>query len=374
MIRLLFCISFLFVIYTYFLYPLLILLASRLKVRAPAPDIAETTLPTITMIIIAYNEEKIILDKLDNCRNLDYPVSLLSICVVSDGSTDGTAKILRNRDDILFIRDDVNRGKPHQINHAVKRCESELIVFSDVRQMYKADALRKLARNFSNPAIGAVSGDLTFISSADATEKSVGLYWKYEKMLRKAESDVDSTLGVTGAIYAIRRILVEPIPDDTILDDIEIPLRAFKKLYRVTFDREAIAYDTASSRIEAEFRRKARTLAGNFQLFARNKWLLNPFNNRIFLQTVSHKLFRLFVPYFMILMLITAYMAEGSGFKLLFWAQAACYTLGTVALGFGRLRRNRLMNIISVFISLNAASVYALFIYVFGSTDARWKK
>ena len=370
----LFWISILYIGYTYLLYPLLIVLASKLKNRPPVPDITGTVYPSITMIIIARNEENIILDKLENCRNLDYPADLLHVCVVSDGSIDGTARILRNQEDILFIEDDVNRGKPYQINTAIKRCESDLIVFSDARQMYRADALSKLARNFTDPTIGAVSGDLTFISAADATERSVGLYWKYEKMLRKAESNVDSTLGVTGAIYAIRRSLVEPIPDDTILDDIEIPLRVFKKGYRVTFDSEAVAYDTASTRIEAEFRRKARTLAGNFQLFARNRWLLNPIDNRIFLQTVSHKLFRLFVPYFMILMLISAYMAGGSGFKLLFWVQAACYTLGVAALGYGRLSRNRVINFISVFISLNAASVYALLIYAFGKTDARGKK
>ena len=192
-------------------------------------------------------------------------------------------------------------------------------------------------------------------------------------MLRKAESNVDSTLGVTGAIYAIRRSLVEPIPDNTILDDIEIPLRAFRKGYRVTFDSEAIAYDTASNEIEAEFRRKARTLAGNFQLFDHNRWLLNPLDNRIFLQAISHKLFRLFVPYFMTLILITSYMAREPGFKLLFWVQAACYAIGVAALGSVRLRRYRVINFISVFISLNAASVYALFIYTFGKTDARWK-
>jgi biofilm PGA synthesis N-glycosyltransferase PgaC len=374
MIRYLFWVSILFIVYTYLLYPLLIVLASKLKNRPPVPDIADTNYPSITMIIVVCNEEKVILDKLENCRNLDYPAEKIQICIVSDGSTDGTAEILRNQEDILFIEDDVNKGKPHQINTAIERCESDLIVFSDARQMYKVDSLSKLARNFVDSDIGAVSGDLTFISADDATERSVGLYWNYEKMLRKAESNVASTLGVTGAIYAMRRSLVEPIPYDTVLDDIEIPLRAFRQGYRIVFDKEALAYDVASSRIEAEFRRKARTLAGNFQLFARNPWLLNPVKNRIFLQTVSHKLFRLFVPYFMILMLITTFVAEGSVFKLLFWSQMAFYALGMAALGSGMLRRIRLINFISVFITLNSASVYALFIYVFKKADARWKQ
>ncbi len=374
MIRFLFWISVLFIVYTYLLYPMLIVMASRLKGRQPAPVDDGTAYPSLTMIIIAFNEEKKILDKLENCRKLDYPADLFNVIVVSDGSTDRTASILRNQDDILFIEDDVNRGKPHQINNAVKHCDSDLIVFSDTRQMYEPDALRKLARNFTDPAVGAVSGELTFISTKDMTERSVGLYWKYEKILRNAESTVDSTLGVTGAIYAIRRSLIEPIPDDTILDDIEIPLRAFRKGYRVIFDGEAIAYDTASAEIEAEFRRKVRTLAGNFQLFDRNPWLLNPVSNRIFWQSVSHKLFRLFVPYFMILALITSFMAGGTVFRSIFWVQIVFYALGILGLASSRLKKSRSINFISVFISLNTAAVFALFQYSSGKADAKWKK
>ena len=374
MILLLFWIGLLFIVYTYLLYPLAIVLAGRLRTNQPFLGDAGAGIPSITMIIIAHNEAQVNLEKLENCRSLDYPKELLTICVVSDGSTDRTAEILASQEDILFIEDEVNRGKPFQLNNAVRQCESDLIVFSDARQMYEPSALRKLARNFTDPRVGAVSGELTFVTSKEATERNVGLYWKYEKLLRKAESDVDSTLGVTGAIYAIRRDLVEPIPDDTILDDIEIPLRAFKKGFRITFEDEAIAYDTASKKIEAEFTRKGRTLAGNFQLFERNPWLLNPLSNRIFIQTISHKLFRLFVPYSMLLVLISSSIAEGAIFRLLFWIQVIGYAAGVAALASKRLRKNRLINFISVFISLNAASVYALYSYLSGKTDARWKK
>ena len=374
MILFLFWISTLFIVYTYLLYPMLIVMASRLKRGQPSPADDSTSYPSLTMIIIAFNEESKILDKLENCRTLDYPVDLFNIIVSSDGSTDGTADILRNQDDILFIEDRVNRGKPYQINNAVKHCTSELIVFSDTRQMYEPDALRKLARNFADPEVGAVSGELTFISATDMTERNVGLYWRYEKILRNAESTVDSTLGVTGAIYAIRRSLIEPIPDDTILDDIEIPLRAFKKGYRVIFDGEAVAYDTASAEVEAEFRRKVRTLAGNFQLFDRNPWLLNPLSNRIFWQSTSHKLFRLFVPYFMILALVTSFMAEGPFYGSMFWAQILFYTLGLLGLLSSRLRKNRMINFFLVFISLNTAAIFALLLYSSGKADAKWKK
>ena len=167
MIRFVFWIPVLFVVYTYLLYPVIILVAGRLKKRRPVHHDGDGTLPSVTMIIIAHNEERIIRDKLENCGKLDYPPGLFSVCIVSDGSTDGTAGILEEYGDILFIRDDVNRGKPHQINVAVKQCTSDLIVFSDARQIYEPDALRKLARNFADPGIGAVSGELTFVSPTE---------------------------------------------------------------------------------------------------------------------------------------------------------------------------------------------------------------
>lgn len=372
MTRYAFWISLSFVAYTYLVYPLVISLIALFR-GSPRPRTPEGKLPSITIIIVAFNEERYILEKLENCMALDYPAELLTICVVSDGSTDGTAGILRGRSGILFMEDDENRGKPSQINRAVEATESEIIVFSDVRQLYEPDALRRLAADFDDQEVGSVSGELLFRPPSGQTARSISLYWRYEKLLRKAESRIDSTLGATGAIYAVRRELFEPIRGDTILDDVEIPLKAFRKGYRVKFEPAAVAYDAASSEIGAEFRRKVRTLAGNFQLFGRNPWLLNPFKNRIFFQAVSHKLFRLFIPYAMAVLLVSTGGMKGAAFTALFWLQVAFYAAGAAALAAAGLRRNRLANFIAVFLSLNAASVAALFRYPSKKYDARWK-
>ena len=374
MVRYVFWISLIFIIYTYLLYPVIILILSKLKRKKVSMNNGQHNLPSITTIIVVYNEENQILEKLQNCRELDYPKDLLSVCFVSDGSTDRTNEILREQDDILFIEDSVNHGKPSQINKAVHFSESEIIVFSDVRQMYNRDALRKLVRNFNDPNVGAVSGELTFQTPQNHTGKSIGLYWRYEKIIRKAESAINSTMGVTGAIYAIRREHFSSIPDDTILDDIEIPLNAFKKGYRVIFEPEAIAYDIATSEIKTEFSRKVRTLAGNFQLFRRNNWLLDPIKNRIFFQTISHKLFRLFIPYALIFLLLTTSMIDVTIIKIFFWIQIILYSLGISATFISDLRKNRLINFISVFLTLNAASVAALYKFSMNEVDARWKK
>lgn len=365
-------VAILFVLYTYVLYPLIIVALGRLRKRPPLPESGDR-LPSVTIVIVSYNEEGGIANKIENCRELDYPDDLLTVCIVSDGSTDRTNEILGKQGDIRFIQDDINRGKPHQINKAVRQCDSDVIVFSDSRQMFGRDAISKLVRSFTDPSIGAVSGELVFRSPRDHTERSIGLYWRYEKILRKAESAVDSTLGATGAIYAIRRELFEPIPGDTILDDIEIPLRAFRKGYRIAFDDEAAAYDSPPAEIAVEFRRKVRTLAGNFQLFNRNLWLLNPFKNRIFMQAVSHKLFRLFIPYALACILVVTGIEDGSLFRMLFWIQVFFYLVGLAALKLGGLRRNRLINVISVFLSMNAASVVALYRYWFNKIDVTWR-
>ena len=296
MIYTIFWIAFSFILYTYLLYPIIILTLSRVRKRPVRLEPVGDTLPAVTMIIVVYNEEDHVEEKIRNCLELDYPRDLLTICFVSDGSTDLTNEILRRHDEVVLIEDSKNRGKPHQLNRAAAYSKDPILAFSDVRQIYEPNAIRTLVRNFSDPEVGAVSGELTFRRALDHTEQSIGLYWRYEKALRKAESAVDSTLGVTGAIYAIRRELFAPIPTDTILDDIEIPLHAFEMGYRVIFEPEAKAYDTAPSRIDIEFRRKVRTLTGNFQLFRRNMWLFNPAKNRILIQAVSHKLFRLIVP------------------------------------------------------------------------------
>jgi biofilm PGA synthesis N-glycosyltransferase PgaC len=172
------------------------------------------------------------------------------------------------------------------------------VVFADARQRFDRRALRALVSSFADPSVGAVSGELMLTADPDAAAACHGtcFYWRYEKHIRSRESRVDSTIGATGAIYAIRRDLFEPIPLDTILDDLLIPLRIVRRGYRVLFEPEARAYDRTPATGREELSRKTRTIAGTFQVFARERWLLNPIRNRLWFQTVSHKGLRLILP------------------------------------------------------------------------------
>jgi cellulose synthase/poly-beta-1,6-N-acetylglucosamine synthase-like glycosyltransferase len=196
-------------------------------------------------------------------------------------------------------------GKAAALNAAVREAERPVLVFADARQRFAPDAIRRLASHFDDPAIGAVSGELVIEDAAFGPQPTrsstvadgVGVYWGYEKWLRRHEAIVGSTVGVTGAIYAMRRVLWQPLPPDTLLDDVLGPMRVVLRGYRVTFDSRALAFDRAAADSNAEYRRKVRTLAGNFQLLAQEPRLLLPVVNPVWLQFVSHKIGRLFVPY-----------------------------------------------------------------------------
>ena len=258
-------------------------------------------LPGVSIIIAARNEARRLPARLENLLACDYPPDRMQIVVASDGSTDHTLDALTpylSRIEVLMLPP---RGKASALNAAVSRARHPILVFADARQRFAPDAIRRLVRHFSQPSVGAVSGELVLDCEGGEAPSTigdgVGAYWKYEKWLRRHEAIVGSTLGVTGAIYAMRRTLWRPLPDETILDDVLGPMRIVLQRYRVTFDPTARAYDETAPDAAVETRRKVRTLAGNFQLVALEPRLLLPGVNPVWFQFVSHKLGRLLVPY-----------------------------------------------------------------------------
>jgi len=228
-----------------------------------------------------------------------------------------------------------HRGKPAIVNALVPVVHGEIVMFADARQQFEARTVRELVANFADPQVGAASGELV-LTATDGTAAAghgTAFYWRYEKFIRSAEGRADSTIGATGAIYAIRRSLFEPIPDDTLLDDVLIPLRIVRRGYRVVFEPEARAHDSASSTARQEFVRKTRTIAGMFQLIAREGWLLNPLRNRLWFQTVSHKVLRVALPMLHASFLVSNVVLADSGFYGLMLAlQAGFYAAAIVGL------------------------------------------
>jgi biofilm PGA synthesis N-glycosyltransferase PgaC len=282
--------------YVFVGYPLLAALRARLRPRPPAAGLYE---PAVTVVVVAHNEEDRVAARVDNLLALDYPPEKLEIRVASDGSTDHTVTRARGFASarVVVTAFHQRRGKAAVLNDIIPAATGEIVVMADARQRFDRDALRALVANFADPAVGAVSGELMMTAGEGApVGKGVGFYWRYEKFIRRNESRANSTVGATGAIYAIRRGLFEAIPDDTLLDDVLIPLRIVKAGYRVVFEPAARAYDTASATAKQELVRKVRTIAGTFQLFAREIWLFDPFRNPVWFEALSHKGLRLLMP------------------------------------------------------------------------------
>lgn len=283
--------------------------------------------PTVSIVIAAHNEEGRVRSRLKNLLAQHYRHERLEMLFASDGSSDGTVAAAAEfqGDGVRVIPFEQRRGKAAVLNDLVALARGEIVVFADARQHFAPDAVANLVRRFAEPAVGAVSGELILRTRQSAPGEAVGSYWRYEKAVRKSESRVDSVVGATGAIYAIRRALYQPIPPDTILDDVLIPMRIVRQGYRVVFEPGAKAFDYIGQGDE-EFIRKVRTIAGNFQLFLREPWLLSPKSNRLWFQTVSHKGLRLLTPLCLCAMAVSA-VAMGDGPLLLvqvvFYAWAA---------------------------------------------------
>jgi biofilm PGA synthesis N-glycosyltransferase PgaC len=326
---LIFWLSLCLIMYVYLGYPAVLAVLRRVMWRPVQKQYWE---PEVSIIIAAHNERQRIENKLRNCLALDYPKRKLQIIVSLDGPTDGSEFLVWQyaARGVEIVHSQEHRGKASALNRAVRRARGEIIVFADVRQTFARSAIRELAANFADETVGAVSGELLLMSepqngSQREDSSDVGLYWRYEKAIRSMESGVHSVPGATGAIYAIRRDLYRDIPEDTLLDDVLIPLQIVLGGKRAVFDPEAKAYDMVACCPLAEYGRKVRTLAGNYQLLWQAPQLLSPRQNPIFFQLVSHKLGRLVVPYALIVLMVTnVFMLHGI-YVVMFSLQAGWY-------------------------------------------------
>jgi poly-beta-1,6-N-acetyl-D-glucosamine synthase len=322
------------VVYTWAGYPLLLLAAKRLGVR---PVRRGKGTPPITVVIAAHDECPRIAGKIESVLALDYPRGHLQLVVVLDGCTDGTGEEARKYEGpgVEIVELPEHRGKAVALNAGLARARGDIVVFADVRQRIDRPALRALVPPFADPTVGVVSGELLLLDeNGDPSGDAASLYWRYEKAIRTLESEIHSVVGATGALYAIRRSLVAPLPEGTILDDVLIPMRAVLAGRRCLFEPRARVFDTPSCCSAVEYRRKARTLAGNFQLLALCPALLDPRRNPVWLQFVSHKVDRLFVPYALLFLLTSNLFLSGTFYSLTLAGQMAFYALA--GLGFLR--------------------------------------
>ncbi|MBV6521911.1 MAG: hypothetical protein MNPFHGCM_02055 [Gemmatimonadaceae bacterium] len=291
------------VAFTWLGYPIVVAAAARLRGdRTSAEDSAGPN-PSVTVILATIGDDTEIAERVRNIAATRYPHSSMDIVVSLDArrTPDSIAGLEGNGVRVSIVRGDQPGGKAVALNAGVRTARGEILVFADLAQRFDeatipllVDALR------SDDRMGAVSGAL-HISKAAGRFSAASLYWRMERRLRRDEARVHSAVGVTGAVYAMRRALWAPLPNGLILDDLYAPMQLVLRGYRIGFEERALAHDARHFAPRDEYRRKARTLTGVLQLCAWLPAVLGPIRNPIWVQFVTHKLLRLATPWLLLL-------------------------------------------------------------------------
>jgi len=354
------------VAYTYVGYPLFVGIFARLLAR-PIRARADYE-PTVSACMAVSNGATFLAAKLESLRALDYPRDKLEILVCSDGSSDHSASIVRQYAEqdprIRLLEHSTRLGKPSAVNHLAREAIGEVLLMTDVRQQLSPNALRALVAPLADESVGCVSGNLVLSGWSGP-----GFYWRYERFIRDAEGQLGRMVGVTGALYAVRRSELPKLPKDVILDDMFVPLSIALRGKKVVFSDAALAFDEAFDD-DREFGRKVRTLAGNYQLVTKLPLLLVPGINRSWIEMVSHKLMRLVCPWALIaLFSISAKLALFPGTDLTpvhvgFWRALAVAQLLFYVLAATGATTGRIGSVARTFVVLNAAAVVGLWRFV----------
>ncbi len=347
-------------------YPILL---ATMRPKASPPVVKDLRYQTTVSIIIAvYNGAAFIRAKLESILALDYPPELLEIIVVSDGSEDETDSIVSQFSgrgvQLLKVP---HAGKAVAVNHGLQRASGEILFFTDVRQPLDSMVLQHLVANFADPSVGGVTGELRLLTGAHGEQADMDLYWRYEVWARKRHSYIDSIFTTTGCIFAMRRMLVEPLPPDTLIDDAVLALGVFFRGYRVILDPDAIAYDYPAI-AGTEFRRRLRTLAGLWQVHARLPLFSG--SNRMRFHFLSHKFSRLVLPWAILLVFGASWALPSSGFR----TSLLDGELGLIALALvdpflgRRFPLKRLSSAARTFLMMNAAALLAIIVFFVPAT------
>jgi biofilm PGA synthesis N-glycosyltransferase PgaC len=326
--------------------------------------------PFVSLVMVVRDEEQFLERKVENLLALDYSTDLLQLIVVSDGSVDRTEGILReyaNNPRMHVVLNQLSRGKASGVNDALELAQGDVVVFTDARQTIEPAAVRLLLENFADSEVGCASGELMLGNpEVGETGEGLGIYWKIEKLIRELESASGSVVGATGALYAVRRNLLMPLPPETILDDVYLPMQVVRQGARVMFDARARAWDGPSPGMKKEFGRKVRTLTGNYQLMQLAPWLLSK-TNPIRFEFVSHKLLRLTVPFALGCVLLASLVLREPVYRIALAMQLGFYGIGLLAIA--RLKLGplaRMADAALTFVVLNTAAVVAFANFVSG--------
>ncbi|MBI3466161.1 MAG: glycosyltransferase family 2 protein [Planctomycetes bacterium] len=344
---------------------------------APSRKSHGTYAGRVTLIIPAYNEERVLEAKLLNALALDYPSEQLEVLVASDGSQDGTVEIARRFEDrgVALLAFPERRGKASALNDAVGAARGEVICLCDANVLFRPDALRVLVNRLADPSVGAVSGEVRLASHESNFGSGEGLYYRLERRVQAAESRIGSLMGVDGGMYIIRKELFQPLPPDTILDDFVISMRVIKQGKRVAYEPLAQAMENGTPAARQEFRRRIRVSAGAVQSLKRGEFppLWRPVE---LWQFLSHKLLRWLSPVWLGLLVGSnvGLWSAGTFYRLTLAGQVIAYSLAAIGLWSVRFRMTPLGGIPFYFFMSQVAMAVGLVKGICNRQPVTWAK
>ena len=373
--ELLFWASSALLVYSYAGYPALLWLVAKFTTRS---EPVESGLPTIAIVVAAYNERRFIADKIRNALSCDYPSDRVRVIVVSDGSTNGTAEIARGIPDprLTVLEIPERGGKAGALNRALEGLNSEIAVFTDANVLLSHSALRELVRPFADPGVGCVSGNVELVALEDGEPLGEGAYMRYERFLYRRESDLGSMIGTDGALFACRAGLVAPLPHGTILDDYLIGMRVIAQGYSIRYQPSAHGVERVPASVRQEFRRKVRIAAGAFQALPHLTFMARPWRRpREALFFISHKLLRWFSP-FLILAAFTStlILSDRPLYGAAFLLQSGVLALALLG---GASLRSRQLGVVYVpyyFGAMNLAFLLGFFRWLLRRESGAWRR
>ena len=286
------------IFYTYIGYGLLLMVLLKMKRLFSAPEkkpFSSSYVPTVTLLVAAYNEEQDIEQKIKNSLALNYPTEKLRLLFITDGSNDQTPHIVAKYPAVQLLHQPERRGKIAAVARAMPQVKSDITIFTDANTMLNKEAVQKIVRHYERSGVGAVAGEKQVQSPEEdaAAGAGEGFYWKYESTLKRWDSELNTVVGAAGELFSIRTSLFEQVPADTLIEDFYMTLRLAQRGYRVVYEPEARAVEPPSADSREELKRKVRIAAGGIQAIVRLKALLNPFRyGMLSFQYISHRVLR----------------------------------------------------------------------------------
>lgn len=380
MLEFILLLSMILLVYHYLLYPAVVIGISSLRRSSGSSEELNKPMawPDVTLLIAAYNEERVIAGKLQNCLELDYP-GKIEIVVVSDGSNDRTPELVKGYADrgVVSMHEPARRGKTAALNRGVAAANGEIVVFSDANNDFNSRAITELVKHFRDPTVGGVCGVKRIRDSAQR-ESSVGdsMYWRYESAIKLAEGRLGCITNADGEIFAMRRSLYKSVDEGVINDDAEITFDIIRQGYRILYEPTATSTEYASIHIKDDFYVKVRMVAGGYQTMARYASMLFPPRSWFTFAYFSHKVLRYLAPIFlMVTLLASAVLAAEPIYLALFMLQLVFYAIAVF--GYWSVRRGPMPTMVYVpfyFSVMNLAAFIGFWRFVSGKQGTNWRK